>query len=240
MKIAIFGDIHGNDDAFEAVLTEIGRLKPDLYYCLGDLVGYGAEPGRCIAKAREYCDIVVVGNHDWAAVEKIDIEYFNPFAKEAMLWTREQLTEEERQYLGSLPLSVHGENCVLAHATLHSPELFGYIQTNYDAYFSLQVLNDPVCFLGHSHLPVTFYEENGIQYSLDTTIDLAKLGKALVNVGSVGQPRDENPDAVFAIYDPDQLTVELHRVKYDIESASAKIIQAGLPSVLAERLVCGR
>jgi len=240
LRYAIISDIHGNREALDTVLEKIAELKCDEMICLGDIVGYGAEPGYCLDRVRETCKVVVAGNHDYAALGKINIDYFNPHARQATLWTRDKLSEEQKQYLSDLPLTVVLDSCTVVHGSLDSPELFDYIQTSYDAYLTMEQLTNRVCFIGHSHVPITFLLDEVITYTLDATMDLAAYRKAIVNVGSVGQPRDNNPLACFAIYDESEVSVEVLRVPYDIERSAAKILEAGLPDFLAERLIVGR
>lgn len=240
MKYAIISDIHANYDALESVLADIEKEKVDQILCLGDIVGYGPQPKECIAKIQELGCITVAGNHDFAAIGKTNIEYFNIYAKEATLWTQKTLNDEEKEFLNNLPLVKHFDGFTIVHATLYAPELFDYIQTSYDAYLSLQILEGQVCFLGHSHVPITFFQEEMISYTLSPEIKLTDGMKALVNVGSVGQPRDDNPKAAYAIYDTDQKMIWIKRVEYDVEKVGEKIRKAGLPEVLAERLKYGR
>lgn len=241
MRYAIISDIHGNYDALASVLKALINDKIDKYICLGDLVGYGAEPQKCIDAARETCVVNIAGNHDFACVEKTNIEFFNAFAKEATLWTRKNITPDGRAWLGNLPLLADvDDDFTVVHGTLYSPPLFDYIQTTFDAYLSLQVLQKRVCFLGHSHVPISFFMGEAITYSLDSVIRLNPGIKALVNVGSVGQPRDDNPRASYAVYDTNTSIIEIRRQEYDIESAVKKIRDAGLPEVLGERLKYGR
>ncbi|MCZ6601838.1 MAG: metallophosphoesterase family protein [Planctomycetota bacterium] len=242
MRYAIISDLHSNLDALERVIEDIRKQKVDRHLCLGDIIGYGAQPNECIRLVREELKcLTIAGNHDWAALGKTNIDYFNAYAKEATLWTREQLSEDEVKYIDSLPLIEHlPEDFTLVHGTLYNPELFDYIQTSYDAYLSLQALDGRVCFLGHSHVPITFFQGEMISYTLSQEISLEIGVKALVNVGSVGQPRDDNPKASYAIYDTDKRKVWIRRIEYDIESAGQKIRDAGLPEVLAERLKYGR
>jgi len=241
LRYAILSDIHGNFDALDAVLGVLKKEKIDKFVCLGDLVGYGAEPQKCIDVVKEICVATVAGNHDFACVEKTNIEFFNAFAKEATLWTRKNITPAGRKWLEDLPLlSDVDDTFTIVHGTLYSPPLFDYIQTTFDAYLSLQVLQKRVCFLGHSHVPISFFMGDAITYSLDPVIKLEPNIKALVNVGSVGQPRDDNPRAAFAIYDTNDAIIEIRRQEYDIESAVKKIRDVGLPEVLGERLKYGR
>ena len=241
MRYAIISDLHSNLDALEKVIEDIKRQKVDRHLCLGDLIGYGAQPRECIQAVRDLDCLTIAGNHDWAALGKTNIDYFNTYAKEATLWTREQLSPEDVAYLDALPLVEHlPENFTLVHGTLYNPELFDYIQTSYDAYLSLQALDGRVCFLGHSHVPITFFQGEMISYTLSQEIPLGNGVKDLVNVGSVGQPRDDNPKASYAIYDTVQQKVWIRRIPYDVEAAGKRIREAGLPEVLAERLKFGR
>ncbi|MFN0057539.1 MAG: metallophosphoesterase family protein [Planctomycetota bacterium] len=240
MRYAIISDIHGNREALDAVLDHISKLSCDQVFCLGDIVGYGAEPGYCVDKVRETCEAVVAGNHDYAVLGRINIEYFNPHARHATLWTRAKLSDDQTKFLEALPLKVVRDSCTLVHGSLDSPELFDYIQTSYDAFLTMEHLTNRVCFIGHSHVPIFFLLNEVITYSLEPNVNLTNFRKAIVNVGSVGQPRDNNPMACFAVYDDSAVTVTLHRTAYDIERSAAKILEAGLPDFLAERLIVGR
>ena len=173
MRYAIISDIHSNLDALEQVMEDIKKQKVDRHLCLGDIIGYGAQPRECIQAVRDLDCLTIAGNHDWAALGKTNIDYFNTYAKEATLWTREQLSQDDITYLDSLPLVEHlPENFTLVHGTLYNPELFDYIQTSYDAYLSLQALDGRVCFLGHSHVPITFFQGEMISYTLSQEIPL--------------------------------------------------------------------
>jgi len=240
LKYAILGDIHGNLDALDVVLQCIEKEKVDEIACVGDIVGYAAEPSACVRRIRELDCHVVAGNHDYAVLGKTDVSCFNPDALRSILWTKEHLTRDDLDWLDGLPLTVEHEDFTLAHGTLHSPEYFDYIQTIYDAQLSFERLDSRVCFLGHSHVPVTFFDVNPIIYKLDSQIKLMPDQKALVNVGSVGQPRDQNPLAAYAVYDSESEVVEITRVEYDIAAAADKIRQVGLPDFNAERLYVGR
>lgn len=241
MRYAIFGDIHGNLEALEKVFAHCKEQGVDRYLCLGDIVGYGANPDQCCDLVREMGCPTVAGNHDWAVCGKLSIEFFNTYAKQAVYWTRDTLKEVNMQFLRELPLVQEiDENITLVHGSLNFPDLFDYIQTSQDARLSLEKLRTRVCFLGHSHVPVTFFSGPMVSYSMSYEINLKGFEKALVNVGSVGQPRDENPKSCFAIYDSEKELVKIVRIEYDIETAGKKILDAGLPEILAERLKFGR
>ena len=240
MLIGIISDVHGNREALDTVLAALEGAACDKVVCLGDIVGYGAEPGYCVDRVREVSDWVVAGNHDYAALGKINIEYFNAHARQATLWTREQLSEDHKQYLNDLPLVEVEEGVTFVHGSLDSPELFDYVQTSYDAFLTMEKMTTKVCFIGHSHVPITFLLNEVITYTLDSEIALEEAQKAIVNVGSVGQPRDNNPHASFCTYDTESHVARIHRMEYDVEKSAASILAAGLPEFLAERLRVGR
>ena len=213
------------------------------YLCVGDIVGYGAQPAKCIRRIQEMGFTCVAGNHDHAAIGRLDISYFNYQAREAVEWTRGRLGVTKAEYLSELPLVAVVDGFTLAHGTVHRPEAFGFIETVFAAQLSFHAMTTPVAFLGHSHVPIAFLESEGhesVTYTQSTEIELRHVSKAIINVGSVGQPRDDDPRACYAIYDTDTQAVELRRIEYDIESAQAKIRKAGLPDVLASRLALGR
>jgi len=241
VKYCILGDIHGNLEALETVIEHAEKNGAERYVSVGDVVGYGANPKECVEKLRELECPTVAGNHDYAVTGKLDVEFFNSYAKSAVLWTRAQLNDGEMNWLKALRLvQVVNDNITLVHGSLNFPDMFDYIQTSYDAYLSLEALKTRLCFLGHSHVPVSFFSGPAVSYSLSQEIDLTGFEKALVNVGSVGQPRDENPKACCALYDEEEQLVTLTRLDYDIEKAASKIVAAGLPEILAERLHHGR
>lgn len=242
-RYAILGDIHGNTDALKIVLDDIADKNIDKIICLGDIVGYGAEPVECLEIIREMgCD-VIAGNHDWAAIERISIDFFNAYAKAAAIWTREQLNQDHKDWLAVLPLTISYDNFSVAHGTFHQPEAFNYIQTVFDAQLSFEALKQmksKLGFLGHSHVPVGFFDSDPITYTLDNEIPIDPEQTIIINAGSVGQPRDENNQASYAIYDAEQNTTWINRLDYDIDAAAAKIREAGLPEILAARLYHGK
>jgi len=241
VRWAIFGDIHANMEALDAVMDECESLGVDRFLCLGDIVGYGANPRECLERIVDMDIPIVAGNHDWAVCGKLSIEFFNTYAKQAVYWTREQLEERHMEVMRSWPLVQEvNEEITIVHGSLNFPDLFDYIQTSQDARLSLEKLGTRVCFLGHSHVPVTFFSGPMVSYTMSYEIELEGFEKALVNVGSVGQPRDENPMSSFGLYDDETKQVSIKRVPYDLEKAGAKILDAGLPEILAERLKYGR
>lgn len=243
MKYGILGDIHGNLSALEVALAAFQSERIDRIVSVGDVVGYGAAPRECIARLRSLDAVVVKGNHDAACTGEIDIRFFNNYARDAVRWTQSVLSGDELEWLQALPLVTHLEHCSVAHGTYHRPELYDYIQSTTDADPSLDEMILPVCFVGHTHVPVTLMRLRDdplrTAYTTDPVIDLAEAAKALVNVGSVGQPRDEDPRTAFAVYDTREDRVVIRRAPYDIEREATRIRAAGLPSVLADRLFLG-
>lgn len=240
MKYAVFGDIHGNLEALEAVLAAIEKAKPDTLICMGDIVGYGADPEGCLSRMHELGCATVAGNHDFAVVGKLSVDFFNTYAREAALWTRERLRPAQKKLLEDLKLVQFLDEATVVHATLHSPELFEYIQTSYDAHLSFERLSTQICFVGHSHVPVMFFQKKVVTFTMDPQVKLEPGIKTIVNVGSVGQPRDEDARAAYCLYDSEKQTLSIERVEYDIDKAAAKIVAAGLPEILGERLRYGR
>lgn len=244
MRYGLFGDIHGNLDALQAVLEALEKERVDVLVCLGDVVGYGAEPHECVQEIRKLQCLTLAGNHDHAAIERLDVEFFNAFAREAALWTRNELTDEDREFLGSLGFVDHHEHFAVVHGSLHAPEMFNYIATIFDAELSFEALDKPALFYGHTHIPLTFFDTTPMTYTMETEIRVTPEIKALVNIGSVGQPRDEDWRACYAVYEMTDANGEgvlrVRRVPYDVASASRKIRKAGLPEPLAIRLELGK
>jgi diadenosine tetraphosphatase ApaH/serine/threonine PP2A family protein phosphatase len=240
VRYGIIADIHSNYEALDAVLAVLSARGVDVYLSTGDIVGYGADPKRCLDRVRELGTVVTAGNHDWAVANRLSLDYFNAYAREAIYWTQERLTEADIQYLNDLPLTEIVDDLTLVHGTLYSPENFDYLLTSYDAHLSFQLQKTPLCLVGHSHVPITFLLDGTVTFTLESEICLTGVDRAIVNPGSVGQPRDENPKASVGIYDSETRTFTIERVEYDIEAATSKILRAGLPEVLAERLWHGR
>lgn len=232
MKAAIISDIHANLPALERVLEVIDRLGTDHIYCLGDIVGYGANPNECIALVRDRCTAVVRGNHDTGATGDLSLDHFNTYGEIALRWTREHLTAENTAWLRSLPLMHVTEPVSLAHATPLHPEGWRYIFAWPDAQRCFNAFTTTYCFIGHTHVPVVV-GENGSVNQFHTN------GRFLINVGSVGQARDGVPRASFGLLDTTEGSYEHIRVEYDIEAAARLILQAHLPDYLAHRLFLG-
>jgi diadenosine tetraphosphatase ApaH/serine/threonine PP2A family protein phosphatase len=240
LRYLILGDIHGNLQALTQVLEAAGSHGYDRVLCSGDVVGYGANPRECLEVVREAGATVVAGNHDFAAVGLVDIDFFNADARDSIQWTRERLTDEDLDYLRNLPFVQTDDGVTICHSSPFSPEYFDYIQTLYDVRLAFDHLETRIGFVGHSHVPVMFMDGDPASYFLRPELDVPEEGGVIVNVGSVGQPRDLDPRACYAIYDTDQAKVYLHRVEYDLHAASALMVTEGLPTSNAARIVLGR
>ena len=241
MRYGLISDIHGNLEALEAALGDLAKERIDEYLCIGDIVGYGANPRECIKIVRELeLKALIAGNHEWGVLGFLDIDYFNEYAREAILWTKNILNHHETDYLKSFKLS-WSEGCMtLVHGSLEEPQEFYYIFDPKDADKTLKLQKTQLCFVGHSHMPGIFYSDGKVANrvnSLKTRIEADK--RYVINIGSIGQPRDGDPRASFAVYDEDEGIVEIKRVPYDIERAQAKILATGLPTTLALRLAEG-
>lgn len=242
MRYGIFSDIHANLEALERVIEAYKKERIDRYLCVGDIVGYAANPCECIEKVKELVSVIVAGNHDWASVGKISIEYFNSLAKKAILWTERNLSYEDKQFLSSLSLIYKKDKeFTLVHGTLDKPEKFDYCLSLSSAQGVFSLLETELCFIGHTHHPGVFIEEKGkISYMAKSRFTILKDNRYIINVGSVGQPRDANPQACFCIYDTEQKLIELRRLDYDIKTTQDKILSRGLPPFLAMRLSIGK
>lgn len=242
MRYAILGDIHGNLEALESVLVKLEQEKPDCHICIGDIVGYGADPAACIKKIKELKRCIITGgNHDYATADIVNTDFFNHYARESIRWTKQQLKPDDIEFLRQLKLVQQINTITVVHSSPYRPEIFDYLQTSHDVHLGFDNLKSSLCFIGHSHVPGAFSSENGIiSYITEPCIQVKHNAKLIVNVGSIGQPRDSNPAATYAIYDEAANEVCIKRVEYDVQKAADKIIQARLPNILAERLKCGR
>lgn len=242
MRYGIFSDVHSNLEGFLEVLEAYKKESIDTYLSLGDIVGYGANPKECIQKAKSLAIDSVAGNHDWASVDLFPVTYFNTYAKDAIAWTKKQLDDSDSHYLESLKLVYRNEDLTLVHGTLDNPSDFNYLLDRDIARESLLLLETDICFIGHSHIAGIFIQDKSgaIEYMQENSVILKKGKKYIVNVGSVGQPRDNNPKASYCVYDTEQREVQIKRVAYDTETARKKIINAGLPKFLGDRLLMGR
>ena len=244
MRLAIISDIHGNLNALQAVLDDVDGQSVDEVVCLGDIVGYGAEPNECVDLVKERCSDILLGNHDSAAVGTLSTHHFNIHAKIAIEWTSENLKKPTSAYLRSLPLQAKRDGSTLVHATPYEPEMWYYITSLEEAAFNFQFFDTVFCFVGHTHIPIIIVldSEKELYVHQDTSVEYDKRSgsRFLVNVGSVGQPRDRNPKACYGILDTDKKVFSYRRVEYDVEKTQSAMRKAKLPEFLITRLEEGR
>jgi putative phosphoesterase len=245
MRYLIISDLHSNLEAFNAVTGSVKRKKFDRVLVLGDLVGYGASPNQVVDAVRQMRNAVVIrGNHDKVASGLENGENFNRAALQSAQWTKRKLTSANRTFLTNLPQGpvMVDDEIMLSHGTPMDED--AYIFSDFDAYEIFQLMDFNICFFGHTHLPVIYavnqqrlytYRPNGDR----TKVELVPDYKYLINPGSVGQPRDKNPLASFAIFDSDNRTITFRRIEYPIPRSQEKILRAGLPQSLANRLAYG-
>jgi predicted phosphodiesterase len=246
MRYLILSDIHSNEEALAAVLARVRRKRFDRVVVLGDFVGYGANPNDVIDRIRgvRKAKMMIRGNHDKVVCGMESGDLFNPIALEAARWTRDRLTERNRKFLEALPLGPQMVDGAFAICHGSPRDEDAYIFTDYDAYLNFRETDAAVCFFGHSHIPSIFtLEPHGILVELvqgsRVRYPLRKGRRYLINPGSIGQPRDRNAAAAYAIYDASTQVVFFDRVPYAVEKAREKIYRAGLPHILGDRLLVG-
>jgi len=240
LRYAILSDIHGNIEAFHAVLKDLRKEGLQRIIYLGDIVGYGANPRECIDLLREKTDAIVAGNHDWGTAGKTDINSFNAAAQRVIKWTMSQLSPEHKDFLSKLPLIKTEDFFLYTHSSPIKPQEWRYIFSVCEALRNIKsLIRKEGCFIGHSHIPAAFMLERSGKIFADTRltkISIAKTSRFLINAGSVGQPRDGDRRASYGVFDSEERIFVLHRVRYDIANAKQKILSAGLPPILAERI----
>jgi predicted phosphodiesterase len=240
VSILVIADVHANLAAFEAVIEQAKQQAPiDAIWCLGDTVGYGPQPGECLALLRSYPNVVIAGNHDLAAVGMLSTIDFNAAATQAAEWTAERLTAEESEYIKGLPLKVNDGEFTLVHGSLVDP-VWDYLVSDEVASGHLAMQQTPFGLVGHSHIALAFFEDgrkgrlpDGMRLPLDER-------RFVANPGSLGQPRDGDPRAAYAMVDLEAHELVFHRAEYEIEVTRSLILQAGLPSFLGDRLLQGK
>jgi len=232
MRIAIISDIHSNLEALQKAFEIIEGKNVDEIVCMGDIVGYGADPNRCLELVRQRTRHILLGNHDEAAIDLSLTQYFNQYARRAAYWTNENLTEENINFLRTLPLRLELWNLTFVHSTPRDTEQWDYIFSAFEAHQYFDAFNTKICFVGHSHVPGV-YCEDGKTHTVKPHL------RYIINVGSIGQPRDGDPRLSFGIFDTETWKYEHVRSEYDAYTAATKILQNGLPRYLAERLLVG-
>ncbi len=239
-RIALFGDIHANLEALETVLADSKAQGCDSYICMGDVVGYNADPAACLEVVRGMGCPVIKGNHDEDASGDHSLDSMNPVAAAALEWTRQQLSEEQRTWLRRLRMVRQIADFTVVHSTLDQPANWNYVTNRFDAMSNFSYQFTQVCFHGHTHVPRVYVKGEKVQEVPAESVIIEPGQKYFINVGSVGQPRDGDWRACYAIYDLPSKTVVFRRLDYDIKTTQSKILAAGLPEMLAERLADGR
>ncbi len=240
MKYAILSDIHGNLEALRAVLDD-AAARSDAVLCLGDTVGYGADPEACVELLAGRARGIVAGNHEYGVAGRLDLTWFNRLARAAAEWTRERLDDDHRAWLAGLPLTLEIGDATLVHASPAQPDEWEYLITAEDGWGAFAHFATRWCFVGHSHVPGMWsLGSSGPDHDARPDSIVSDRGRRyIVNVGSVGQPRDRDPRAAYALWDVEAGRVEIRRVAYDVDAARRKIEAAGLPRFLADRLAAG-
>jgi len=243
MRVALLSDIHSNLEALLEVEKQIKKYSLDKVICLGDIAGYAARPCECIDLVIANGWQVIAGNHDWASAGKIDITYFNHYAKEAILWTRQRLKPEHRVYLANLPISYKEPDFTCVHSSLFESERFHYLDNYPSIYNDFSILRGmdlKVCFVAHTHIPSIFiYKADNLYRDYSQEVKLSRQYYYIINIGSVGQPRDRDPRSCFCIFDGEKSTAEFVRIKYNIKRTQEEIRNEDLPSMLADRIEAG-
>jgi len=242
MKRAILSDVHSNLEALEAVLADVRAAGGEEIWSLGDAVGYGPDPEKCVEILREEATVNLMGNHDAAVAELTPVESFNINARRAVEWTRSVVNRSTVQFLEGLPYTDSREGSLLVHASPRVPEAWDYIMSVTEAGESFAFFGEQVCFVGHTHVPffAALKGKKGAKLIHRKTADLQDDTRYLINVGSVGQPRDLDPRASYVMYDAETGRAEIRRVPYPLEETQAKMRELGLPSFLVDRLADGR
>jgi len=232
VRYAIISDIHSNLEALTKAFDLIDRESVQEIVCLGDVVGYGANPNECVELVRSRCGTVLRGNHDAAAVNALNAESFTKNARIAADWTRQQLSEENKRFLENLPYTFTRDDVLFVHSSPYQPESWYYVLSEEDLDVAFRHFTERICFIGHSHFPGVFSEEGPAKA-------VHRGLRFLVNVGSVGQPRDGNSKLSFGIFDTENWNYRNVRSEYPIQIAAEKILRAGLPRALSDRLALG-
>ena len=242
MIFAVISDIHANLEALAAVLEDIEKKQIGAVYCLGDVVGYGCDPSPCIDLVLKHCDIRLMGNHEYYALGLVSDEYLSPLARQSAVWTQEHLSKSDLEKIANFEMDAHLADVDLVHASPYEPESWRYILATQEAKRAFDRMQGSICFYGHTHLPMIFSlsPEGEVRHQVGHDIQPSEEKKYLINVGSVGQPRDNDPNACYVTCDTEDRTVSYNRVAYDIARTQQKMRAAGVPDLLVERLTVGQ
>lgn len=244
MRIAVISDIHANLQALEAVLKDISKQKVEKILCLGDIVGYNANPSECLALVRSKASNIIAGNHDYAIVGKTDITEFNDHAREAVRWTTEKLDISEKKFLSSLPLTMTIDDVFIAHGTPKEPEKWRYMMFVNEIGLNEQfrAFSKQICFVGHTHVPAVYIKKSdGKNFDIfypdrEKTFELDERERYIVNIGSVGQPRDSDNRSCYVVLDKNMKKIFYRRVEYNIKKAAGSILASSMKAEIAEKL----
>jgi diadenosine tetraphosphatase ApaH/serine/threonine PP2A family protein phosphatase len=241
MKISLISDVHGNLEALEMVLRDIEKQGAEKIHFLGDAVGYGCNPNECVKLISNHCDIKLLGNHDYAALGLEAVENFNKLAQASIQWTQDILNQKSIEILSDFEMDTDFLDYHLVHASPGMPESWHYILNQNQALEEFEKFTQSACFIGHSHLPAIFIKNGDGDVSKHTKVSFEKYAdkKYIINVGSIGQPRDGDPRACYLILDTDSNVMQYKRVEYDITRTQTKMKKAKLPDFLIERLSVG-
>ncbi len=242
MIYGVFSDVHANVEALDAIYQELTERQVEKFVCLGDIVGYGPNPNEVVQMIKDKCDICILGNHDNVALQREAHEHFNPLAQYVIHWTQEVLNDSSIEYLKERPYLIRDNGVYFVHASPKSPSDWFYVNSLDDSVEALDFCPDDICFIGHTHCPGFVVKESNESYSvLDKNYFQLKEGqKILINVGSVGQPRDKNPQTSACIYNSETQEFELIRINYDFVSTQNKMVELKFPSFLVHRLTTGQ
>jgi predicted phosphodiesterase len=242
MRFALISDIHANLEAMEAVLHDIEQRRVEKIHCLGDVVGYGCDPVTCLQLVDNHCEIKLIGNHEFSLLGRMSRGSLNPLATSAMDWTTKHVTDREFSIVAGFVMDSVFENCYLVHASPYDPSDWHYILTTTEAELGFTHFEQQLGFMGHTHLPMIFSrsDDGTVRSKAGHDFDPDEETRYLINIGAVGQPRDNDPRACYVIVDSDEQTVSYHRVMYDLKTTQAKMAQANMPKMLIERLEVGR
>ena len=238
MRIAILADIHSNLEALEKAVAYLKDQKIEEWFVLGDTVGYGANPNECYQWAIDHADLNIMGNHEKAVIDPSLREWFSPHARDAIIWTEDVLKPDYKKAMAQLPFVKIEKGVTYTHGDLDAPEEFRYLTSFTEAQPSFQKMENPICFVAHTHVPACFCEsKRSADYLEPGVLTLEQGERYILNPGSVGQPRDRDPRLALGIFDDARRTFEIVRLSYDNHKAADKIRKAGLPQYLADRLL---